>query len=144
MSEEGKKSVDILESILKGERITEEVVTKRGKFILALPLPKDIRAIEIEVARRLEGIPESAFEKSTISNVRAYATLDTVVIKAPDWWSDLESAEDCPDDSLITELYRRYLQFYRETQRKIDKSQFRGVDQVGKPRTKAPDRKSVV
>ena len=134
MAEERKR--DVLESILKGERITEEIKTKRGKFGIALPLPKDIRAIEIEVARKMDGLPEAQFQRDTIANFRAYATLDTVIVDSPEWWQNLESAEDCPDDALIMELYRRYLQLYRETQRKIEKSRFNGNSEVGKIRTK--------
>ncbi len=134
MSEERKK--DVLERILRGDRITEEVKTKRGKFVIALPLPKDIRAIEVEVARKMEGLPESQFQKDTIANFRAYATLDAVIIESPEWWQNLESAEDCPDDALIMEIYRGYLQFYRETQRRIDKSRFHGNSEIGRVRTK--------
>jgi len=134
MSEERKK--DVLERILKGERITQEIKTKRGKFVIALPLPKDIRAIEIEVARKMEGLPESQFQREVVANFRAYATLDTVMVESPDWWNDLESAEDCPDDALIMDIYRRYLQFYRETQRRIDKSRFHGNSEIGRVRTK--------
>lgn len=131
---DGKR--DVLESILNGERITEEIKTKRGKFVIALPLPKDIRAIEVEVARKMEGLPESQFQRDSISNFRAYSTLDIVVIESPEWWQNLESAEDCPDDALIMELYRGYLSFYRETQRKIEKSRFDGRSEIGKIRTK--------
>ncbi len=134
MAEERKK--DVLERILKGERITEEIKTKRGKFVIALPLPKDIRAIEVEVARKMEDMPESQFQRDTIANFRAYATLDTIIIESPEWWNNLESSESCPDDALIMQLYREYLRLYRETQRGIDRSRFRGNSEVGKVRTK--------
>ncbi|RLE46002.1 MAG: hypothetical protein DRJ31_10545, partial [Candidatus Methanomethylicota archaeon] len=127
---------DVLESILNGEQITEEIKTKRGVFVIALPLPKDIRNIEIEIARRLDGYPENQFSSDMLMKFRVYASLDTVIIKAPDWWNKLESAEDCPDDSLISFLYRRYLRFYQETQKKIEKSHFNGTAKIGKARIK--------
>ncbi len=131
-----KKAQDILELILKGERITEIVSTKRGKFVLAFPLPKDIRLIEADIARMLEGLPQNSFSGDAIRSFRAYATLDRIVIEGPEWWHELESAEDCPDDELIGVLYRRYLQLYRETQKSISKSGFRGNSEIGKARVK--------
>lgn len=127
---------DVLESILNGEQITKEVKTKRGIFVMTLPLPRDIRNIEIEVARRLEGYPENAFSTDYMAKFRVYASLDTVITKAPEWWNKLESSEDCPDDELVTFLYGRYLQFYNETQKKIRKSHYSGKVKIGKPRIK--------
>jgi len=130
---------DPLEMILNGEAIKKEVSTKRGKFVIALPLPRDIREIEVEVASRLNGLPMSSFSKETIANFRAYATLDRIIIKSPEWWEDMESSEECPDDELITGLYRGYLQFYSNSQKQISKSKFRGSSDVGKARTKTKD-----
>ena len=79
----------------------------------------------------LDGLSESAFTKERIANFRVYATLDQVIVEAPDWWDRLESAENCPDDELVLQLYRGYLRFYNETQRKIAKSKFRGNSKVG-------------
>ncbi len=130
------KKKDPLELILNGEVIKKTFTTKRGKFTLALPLPRDIREIEVEVASRMQGLPASAFQLDSVANFRAYATLDRVVVEAPQWWEDLESSEDCPDDELITDLYRRYLRFYKETQREISNSKYRGGPKVGKVRNK--------
>jgi len=137
--EDKKKEVkdDILATLLSGERITETIKTKRGVFIIALPLPRDVRIIEVTIAERLRGQPIASFTTTTIALVRAYATLDTVMVESPDWWRELQSAEDCPDDALIMNLYRRYLQFYEQVQGKIDKSRFGGAIEVGKARTKA-------
>lgn len=136
--EDKKKEVkdDILASLLSGERITEEVKTKRGVFVIALPLPRDVRIIEVTIAERLNGQPIASFTTTTIALIRAYATLDTLVIESPDWWRELQSAEDCPDDVLIMDLYRRYLRFYESIQQKISKSRFRGGIEVGKARAK--------
>jgi len=137
--EEKKKEVkdDILASLLSGERITEEVKTKRGVFVIALPLPRDVRIIEVTIAERLNGQPVASFTATTIALIRAYAALDTVIVESPGWWRELESAEDCPDDALIMDLYRRYLQFYEKLQQKISKSRFGGRIEVGKARRKA-------
>jgi len=133
--DEKKAKVDLLETLLSGKLVTETVETRYGTFVITLPLPKDIRDIEITVAARLGGQPVAAFTAETLANFRCYATLDAVVSDAPEWWKKLESAEDCPDDDLVLELYRRYLRFYVQTQKHISKSRFRGTHRVGKVRT---------
>lgn len=134
-----EKEKDPLEMILDGELIKKEIVTKRGKFVIALPLPRDIREIEVEVAFKLNGCPISSFDKAAVSNFRCYATLDKVIVESPEWWEDLESSEECPDDDLITHLYGEYLRHYNEVQKQISKSKFRGKPEVGKVRTKDKD-----
>jgi hypothetical protein len=127
---------DPLEMILDGEKIEKEFPTKRGKFTMALPLPRDIREIEVEVALKLEGNPITSFSNQTVASFRAYATLDRVIVKAPEWWDNLESSEECPDDALITELYGSYLRLYSNSQKEISKSRYKGKSEVGKARTK--------
>jgi len=115
---------DILEQILEGKETIQEIKTNRGSFTISYALPRDLRKIEIEIARRMGGESESSFTPVQITNFRAYATLDYVITKAPEWWDKLESAEDCPDDDLIIQLYRGFLQFHKKTQKEISKSRF--------------------
>ena len=107
---------DVLEMILGGERITKKLKTKRGTFAMTFPLPRDLREIEVGVAKMLEGSPVASFSKEQLASFRAYATLDKVIIDGPEWWNKLDSSEDCPDDELITHLYGRYLRLYQSTQ----------------------------
>jgi len=130
------KDDDVLAFILSGEQLTAKIKTKRGDFVVALPLPRDLRAIEMDISDRLGNRPMDSFSNQKIADIRAYATLDKVVEEAPGWWQMLDSAEDCPDDSLIMELYRGYLQFYTRSQKSIARSKFKGDDRVGKPRIK--------
>ena len=128
---------DPLEAIINGDRLSTDVTTRRGKFTLAFPLPKDLRRIEVTVASRLEGQPSSTFSDDTIQKIRVYATLDAVIVDAPEWWDGLDSAEDCPDDDLIVELYRRYLRHYGQTQEALGRGgKLRGS--VGKIESKDP------
>ena len=135
--EEEERKEDVLELLLSGERVTEQIETKRGTFVIVLPLPRDVRIIEVLVAERLNGQPISAFTADTLSLIRAYATLDTIVVESPEWWRKLRSAEDCPDDTFIIGLYRGYLRFYNQTQERITKSRFGGDTKIGKVRAKA-------
>jgi len=127
---------DVLELILSGERLTKKVKSKRGIFVIAFPLPKDLRKIEVNVARMMDGLAANSFDRTQIASFRAYATLDEVILDAPEWWNKLESSENCPDDELITYLYGRYLRFYQSTQKAINESRYARNDGVGKPKTK--------
>ena len=102
---------------------------------MTFPLPRDLREIEVEVARMTEGLPAASFTREQIANFRAYATLDRVITDSPEWWKKLESAEDCPDDELITHLYGRYLRLYQSTQKSITQSKFDGDDGIGKSKS---------
>jgi len=115
---------DVLELILSGEQLTRKVKTKRGTFVIAFPLPKDLREIEINTVRMMDGLPADSFTKDQLATFRAYATLEKIIVEAPEWWKNLESSEDCPDDNLITFLYGRYLHFYKSTQKAIGESGF--------------------
>lgn len=127
---------DALERILSGERINCKVKTKRGIFVISYPLPRDLRKIEVNVAKMLDGMSESSFSKQQIASFRAYATLDEVIVEAPEWWDNLESAEDCPDDDLITKIYARYLRLYKTVQESIAKSRFDGSSGIGRSKNK--------
>jgi hypothetical protein len=131
-----KEAKDVLELILSGERVTKQVKTKRGTFTIAFPLPRDLRNIEVAVARMMEGLPADSFSKEQIASFRAYATLERVIVDSPGWWQKLDSPEDCPDDKLIAFIYGRYLLLYQSTQKSIGKSGFGGDDGVGKPKGK--------
>ena len=133
------KDDDVLAFILSGEQLTKKIKTKRGDFVIAMPLPRDLRVIETDISDRLGNRPLTSFSSQKIADIRAYATLDKIVEEGPDWWQALDSAEDCPDDSLIMDLYRGYLQFYSQSQKAIAKSKFKGNGRVGQPRTKTED-----
>ena len=129
---------DPLEFILKGKKITDNIKTRRGDFVIAFPLPKDLRQIETHVAEMLDGQPVTSFSKETINNFRVYATLDVVVTQGPEWWREQGPAENCPDDDLIAELYRRYLRLYRETQKSLAKGRSDNTVGTIRPDDKAP------
>lgn len=113
---------ELMEKLLKGEEIFETVETDRGTFKIKYPRPRLLRTIQILLADRFMGQNLNNIPENTVRNHEVYATLDMVVVEAPEWWDKLETSEDCPDDALISELYRRYLRFYRKIQQKIGNS----------------------
>lgn len=110
---------ETLKKLLSGEDIFETVNTERGQFVIKYPRPRVLRQIQVLLSQRFADVDLGKIAPSTLRFYEIYATLDIVVVKAPQWWDDLESSEDCPDDKLIGELYRRYLRFYNRVQSEI-------------------------
>jgi hypothetical protein len=122
-----KDETDPLEHILNGGRLTKTFKTKRGEFIMAFPLPSDLRAIEIDVAGMLDGNPQTSFNPNILADFRAYATLRRMITNAPEWWNNLQDPEQCPDTPFVIDLYGRYLRFCKETREAVAKSSYRGT-----------------
>jgi len=110
---------DLLEKLLSGEDITETLETKRGTFVMKYPLPRVFRQVQILLSQRFPNVDLGNLPEKSWRFYEMYATLDLVIVQAPQWWDDLNSSEDCPDDALVLDLYRRYLRFYGEVQDKI-------------------------
>lgn len=136
MDNENKKE-DILGLLLSGERITKKIKTRGGEFEIAFPLPSDLRKIELAVSDRINGKPISSFTDAALSDMRIYSILDTVIVSGPEWWEKLESSENCPDNTLIRELYGSYLRLYTETQKTLAKSKY--DNPIGKIKSKDSD-----
>ncbi|MAH44793.1 hypothetical protein CMI37_03140 [Candidatus Pacearchaeota archaeon] len=113
------KKVDPLRQLLEGKRITKTVKTRRGSFEIEFPSPAALRQIEVRVAQMMAGSPAASFPEDTVRSFRVYATLDEVIVDSPEWWSNLESSEDCPDNALVGDLYRRYVRLYSDTQQAL-------------------------
>ena len=125
VKEKNSPEVDgTLQKLLSGQDIFNTVETRRGVFTMKFPRPRVLRQIQVLLAQRFEGVDLGKLPEKQVRNFEIYATLDVVVVKAPQWWDDLESSEDCPDDKLIVDLYRRYLRFYNRVQ-----SEMSGGDQ---------------
>lgn len=110
---------DLMEKLLKGEEIYEVIDTNRGKFKMIYPRPSVLRKIQVLLASRFHGQNLNLIQEKVVRNCEVYATLDIIITEAPAWWDKLDSSEDCPDDSLILQLYRGYLRFYGKIQQRI-------------------------
>ncbi len=131
------KGIDPLARILSGERITIKKNTPKGEFEIVFPLPSDLRRIECLVSERLEGKPLSSFSPQTVIDARLYASLDICVIDGPEWYKELDSFEQCPDNVLVADLYRSYLRLYSKTQKTIANRRDKTVDRESKSRDDA-------
>lgn len=101
------------EKILNGEMITEEVKTKRGVFTIKNLTSKDHIKIAVAKSKMLEGA-----NLDTVDNLSAFLTeeiavCDVTIVKAPAWW---KGAENCPDDSVLSAIYRGCLSLNKKIQ----------------------------
>lgn len=110
---------ELMERLLKGEEFYETVETDRGTFKLRYLRPRLQRAVQVLLANRFAGQNLNNIPASALKGFELYALLDVAVVEAPKWWDKLETSEDCPDEKLVLELYRRYLRFYNSIQQKI-------------------------
>ena len=107
-----KKEEDLFEKLLNGEDITETVdLGKRGVFTIKYPLGSD----RIEIARRKALFSQGLSEDF---DFRFYAVLDTVVIDGPSAWKK-SKAEKYPDETVLVELYRRFLRLTERVRTQI-------------------------
>jgi hypothetical protein len=110
----------LLDKLLKGEDIFETVETAVGTFKIKYPRPADFRKIQILLSSRFPGIDLNNIKDRDATVFEIYATLDVVVVEAPQWWDGLESSEMCPDEGLINKLNKEYLRLYKEIQSKVN------------------------
>lgn len=116
---------DLFEKLINGETITEEIKTRRGIFKIKYPLGEDLIKITKRKSELLDGIDVNKVQKEDISNADVFATLDVVIVEAPEWWKKIKTAARCPDLTILLDLYRGFLRFYEETQRSIQAEQSR-------------------
>lgn len=119
MSDKKLSDEDLFEKLVNGEDITEEIETHQGTFTIKFPLGTDFIKISRRKAEMRGDIPPERFNKAEDIDFEAYAALDVVVLKGPDWWEKLKSSTQCPDQKIVTTLYRGYLRHYAAIQQKI-------------------------
>jgi len=117
--EEKYSDQELFDKLVAGEQITETIETSRGTFEIKYPLGIDFVEINKRKAILRGSVAPEMFNRAEDLDLEAYATLDQVVVTSPDWWKKLKSSIHCPDQKLITDLYRRYLRHYEKVQQSI-------------------------
>lgn len=102
------------EKILNGEMITEDVKTKRGVFTIKNLTSKDHIKIAVSKSKMLQGANLETIDNLSAFLVEEIAVCDITIIKAPAWW---KGAENCPDDTVLTDIYRGCLSLNQKIQK---------------------------
>ena len=105
-----EKTVRIGKKVLRESELEFQVDYNGESFVLKYPNMYARSAIETEIARRLGGMPRSAYPPEHVLLVTAavYANAMIVPNKHPDWFVDVWTTYD---EELVTTLYSGYLQF---------------------------------
>ena len=85
---------------------TKDFGPKLGSFTVKIPLPFQKTQIMAITSRVLNGAPVESLRAQDYEYARMVATLDFVISKSPDWWSE---AGNCPDDDFLMKLWDFYI-----------------------------------
>jgi len=103
MSEEIKfKSLVIKES----DREFTRQFGESGSFTVRIPLPYQKTAIISATSRATGNAPIESLTVEEREYTRMIVTLNSVIVKSPDWW---KGAETCPNDDFLEEVWTFYL-----------------------------------
>ena len=123
---EEDKRVDMFNSIVMGNDVTETVKTSRGDFKVKFPRARDIQQIGRLQALRLNGIPIECFDRNVLALIQEIATLDIVVLEGPSWYENAKKENvnfswlDIPSQAFIQEVYAKAYEFRLKVQKLIE------------------------
>lgn len=119
---------DLFYAMMRGQTVSEEIETSRGKFTVKYPKQKDLMYIDRRVAAMRRGLPASSFDDRATFDMQKIAYLDTVVTGGPSWFEGVRndkdraspwSWEEVPDTEFIDEVYVKAWTFRVEVQGKL-------------------------
>lgn len=119
--EQVNQSENYFEKILKGEMFTEDVETRRGVFTVKNLTSKDHIKIAVEKSKMLQGANFETVDNLSAFLVEEIAVCDVAIVKAPAWW---RGAENCPDDTVLTAVYRGCLSLNQKIQKAMSDEKF--------------------
>ena len=118
--------VDMFNSIVMGNEVTETIKTSRGDFKVKYPRARDIQAIGRLQALRLNGIPVESFDKDVLMFIQEVASLDVLVIEGPAWYENAKRENvkfswlDIPSQNFIQEVYAKAYEFRLKVQKLLE------------------------
>jgi hypothetical protein len=114
-----EKTYTIGRTILKESDLKIKFTYNDEVFTLHYPNPGEKALIEVDVARRLSGVPRDSVDPEQASLITATCYVSDLYIKdeCPEWFKPWE----CYDEMLIAKLYREYLSFRDKLQNRFSK-----------------------
>ena len=112
-------SIDIVETLLSGEAITQTFDTPYGEFEFVYPGGKEQLNIGYRKAQYLNGYSSESFDIPRLLQFEKWANLDILIVSKPPKFSALKSWADFPDQEVADNLYERGSLFCKEIRRKI-------------------------
>lgn len=129
--EEASKEIKIGRTILNEDDLKFTVTYKGDVFVMRHLAPYERDSVELEISRRLGGMPREAHDPNHVGMVEARAYVNASIVKdeAPEWW---KSADTCYDEDCIVELYRGLLNFKSEFRDRFKGDEPKGSGEGGK------------
>lgn len=118
MSEEFK----IRNMLIIDDDLKKSVKIGTDTFIIKAILPKTRKNIARAMAIQFNGYPANAYSVDDRDRIERDATIDHSIDEGPDWWVD---TGECPQDSLLDELYNSIIKWDRDFQEKLKKNKFK-------------------
>ncbi len=122
--EKEEKAYKIGSQVLHEKDLKFKVEIGNETFVLKYPNPFEKAQIEIDIARKLDGLPRSAYSQEHLVMVEAAAYANALVVaeESPSWF---KSAWTCYDDNVVGELYSGYLSFREDLRKKLQTGGFK-------------------
>jgi hypothetical protein len=116
------EDIDIIDTLLSGKEIETTFENKYGAFKFKYPSGQDRIRIARRRAEYLGGLPNASFDPARLFQFEMWSTLDILIVGTPDRFKKMESWADCPDQSVVEDLYTRGSSFCVEIRDKIGES----------------------
>ena len=133
---EETQRVDMFNSIVLGNDVTETIKTSRGDFKVKFPRARDIQQIGRLQALRLNGIPIECFDSNVLALIQEIATLDVIVLEGPPWYENAKKENvnfswlDIPSQAYIQEVYAKAYEFRLKVQKLLESNDKEGNTEV--------------
>lgn len=120
-------ALQVGKNVLHQEDLQFDVTYNGEVFTLRYPTPHTQSFIEVEIARRLDGLPRNSFSEEQLIRIEAYAYVNSLLVpeKSPSWF---KSAWTCMDEDLIFALYKAYIEFKETFRRRLREGEFSTVN----------------
>ena len=108
--------------IITEDDLRIKVTVKDEDYELRYPNPNQRSFIEVQIARRFDGMARESFPLGYRQEVIVRETLDAIYVpdNCPDWFTPW----DCLDFDILMELYDKYIEFHRGFQKRVEERKF--------------------
>lgn len=113
--------IQIRNMLILENDLLKKVKVDNENFTIKAILPKTRKEIARTVAFQYNGYPAASFSVDDRNRIERDATIDHVVDESPDWWVD---SGECPQDSVLEDLYIDIIKWDNEFQTKLKKNKF--------------------
>ena len=117
IKDDEKNFITLGKNILKEDDLQFTATYKGEIFTLKYPTPYEKAQIEVEIARRLNGLPRASYPETFLVLLEATVTIDCCYTeKCPKWF---KGPWTCYDEEVIVALWKSYVVFRDQFQNRL-------------------------